>query len=756
MGVLDAVLQYKATKEAQQQQDIQAIPQAIVLFNRAKESAQENRLKELAFRGDLAVKGIKLNADNTFSRDESMMSETDKLIEKGKVATAQRAIYDAGGPAPSGFGQSANPQGQQGKIVAEDYDQFGRPKSFKDIGAQQQIKDAEPLAADSATRFSGAQQGMQNVNDIVNQINTHKGNRKDLIYQANLAIEAENAKDTIIPGAKALYKVSKLTRTSDQSKQLANSFSTLSENLLRARTGATAPDPEIVREYARTLLKTFQESPTTWNQKLQNDFNFLKTTHDELRPLRSSETGDFTPINQNDNSTDVYPTNGLQNQMVRKYLTANKSAIDFLTLGNSNRVADLAGKMGADPTAVNVYKNLETKDPIESLIRMAPTAVAATQLVRLGGQALMAKAASNNAAKLASQLEPTVQRAAEQAQVTLSALKPEEGLNKLIPVARNNIKENYVAKQYEIYGKKLDQIKGNATPITEPASVIDNLALKTNSATGNFETAQIAKVYKGLNDKMKSGKAITEADIVDGIKTLKGTYGGKVNAAKYANYEAANELSESLTGANADILKGANIGYRQFKTNYKNIDDLIGLDERKIVLSKNNDAVVKSLLNNDLGQNQQGTLQLIGDVSGIKDFPNVVTKYRGLIQTANAPMHSMLRPIVQAGQGVKKMLVGSPASGSKVSNEVKDTLNSLKGSGNKYKMEKIMNRQEIKNQNTLKSLQKQEIAATKDPTKQLRETKAKQLKEEYIKYKNNPSKFKSSIKKGAERSRKAK
>ena len=90
------------------------------------------------------------------------LSPTDELIKKGQAATAEKAIYDAGGPRPSLFGnipaapdldqqlplilQNA-PQGIQEQITAEqpasptipqvgqyyppELDEFGRPKGFK-------------------------------------------------------------------------------------------------------------------------------------------------------------------------------------------------------------------------------------------------------------------------------------------------------------------------------------------------------------------------------------------------------------------------------------------------------------------------------------------------------------------------------------------------------------------------------------------------------------------------------------------------
>ena len=66
---------------------------------------------------------------------------------------------------------------------------------------------------------------------------------------------------------------------------------TLSENILRARTGAQAPEPEMVREYARTLLMSFIESPNTWAKKINQDYGFLQGTAKEIRPKKEKEWG---------------------------------------------------------------------------------------------------------------------------------------------------------------------------------------------------------------------------------------------------------------------------------------------------------------------------------------------------------------------------------------------------------------------------------------------------------------------------------
>lgn len=112
---------------------------------------------------------------------------------------------------------------------------------------------------------------------------------KDLIYRANLSIEASGAKPTFVPGLQASYRRIKESRAGDKGANLGNKFLTLAENLLRARTGATAPEPEVVREEARTMLNSYFESPETWESKISNNELYLTGVADEVRPLRKGK-----------------------------------------------------------------------------------------------------------------------------------------------------------------------------------------------------------------------------------------------------------------------------------------------------------------------------------------------------------------------------------------------------------------------------------------------------------------------------------
>jgi len=154
---------------------------------------------------------------------------------------------------------------------------------------ENQIAESKPMPAESALRYSGALQGIRGIKEIVKKLGLGNENfnikeAKDLIYKTNLAIEGTGAKPTIIPGGQGIYRGIKMIRGGDEGSELASYFMTTAENILRARTGAAAPDPEIVREYSRSLLKSFIESPETWKSKLGQVEEFLAGTAKGIKP----------------------------------------------------------------------------------------------------------------------------------------------------------------------------------------------------------------------------------------------------------------------------------------------------------------------------------------------------------------------------------------------------------------------------------------------------------------------------------------
>lgn len=156
-------------------------------------------------------------------------------------------------------------------------------------------KERNPMAAESALRYSGAIQSIKGLQTIAKEIGIDKDGKlnpkaKELIFAANQSIEGANATNQgkgltqFIPGGVGLYKGYKYLRGGDKGSKLGSYFMTTAENLLRARTGAAAPEPEIVREYARGLLRSYIESPDTWKAKLAQEEEFAMGIVKEMKP----------------------------------------------------------------------------------------------------------------------------------------------------------------------------------------------------------------------------------------------------------------------------------------------------------------------------------------------------------------------------------------------------------------------------------------------------------------------------------------
>lgn len=157
------------------------------------------------------------------------------------------------------------------------------------VEEQSALEENKPLQGEASVRYSGALQGIRDLKLIADNIGLSNGEikdikkAKDLIYKANLNIEGVGA-ERGVPFLTGLYRGGKLLRGGNEGAKLGNLFMTLSENLLRARTGAQAPEPEVIREYARSLLKSYIENPETWKSKLMQNEEFLLGTVKSLRP----------------------------------------------------------------------------------------------------------------------------------------------------------------------------------------------------------------------------------------------------------------------------------------------------------------------------------------------------------------------------------------------------------------------------------------------------------------------------------------
>ena len=172
----------------------------------------------------------------------------------------------------------------------------------------------KPLSGDQPTKFAGATQGRQSVQDILQMLKltptggTRNGQpeyksgfgpvKRTFMKMGQEAAETDVGNVPIIgpilnPSVK---NVAGLFAGQDV-RAIGNEYMTLAEDLLRARTGAAAPEPEIVRELARTLNR-FGDDPTTVANRLLNDQEFLDSVIEGIRPGWLAKFGNTQQVQQ--------------------------------------------------------------------------------------------------------------------------------------------------------------------------------------------------------------------------------------------------------------------------------------------------------------------------------------------------------------------------------------------------------------------------------------------------------------------------
>lgn len=159
------------------------------------------------------------------------------------------------------------------------------------------IAAAKPLSGETARMLSGAKQGLSNIKDIQDvfkfseadgKVTSKDFSSKRSSLQRQRVLESAGVgKPGSIPQILSLSfadDIASLTGMStEEGRILALKFATLAENILRARTGAQAPEQEQVREETRTLLSGL-DSPASALERLREAERFLKETAKQIRP----------------------------------------------------------------------------------------------------------------------------------------------------------------------------------------------------------------------------------------------------------------------------------------------------------------------------------------------------------------------------------------------------------------------------------------------------------------------------------------
>lgn len=86
MGVLDSVLRYKEQKDAEAQADVSAIPQAVMLYQQAKQQQFDNQIKSLTMQANLAKSGFVIGKDGKLTKDNTYVDPLDALKQQNLIS----------------------------------------------------------------------------------------------------------------------------------------------------------------------------------------------------------------------------------------------------------------------------------------------------------------------------------------------------------------------------------------------------------------------------------------------------------------------------------------------------------------------------------------------------------------------------------------------------------------------------------------------------------------------------------------------
>ena len=298
------------------------LPSAVATATGTKiqESPETNLENEFAKTyGNEAIK-------KSFETEEERLINRAKAIEAAK-STGNRALYDSlvGLQKPIGktTDTSSPSTGQPRQLTAPEIDQFtgklstrGEQQKMENELMQKRLEEEQkPLSGETATRLAGAQQAKGNITSILKQLKlSPTGNMSESgkpEYQSGFGtrqrivdkVQQDAAGTTGLVFGQNVPIISDALRLpqvfADQdARQLQNDYETLAENLLRARTGATAPEPELVREFARTLNR-LGDDPTTVANRLLTNQDLLDEIIFSIKPSLRGQANQQQPQNSN-------------------------------------------------------------------------------------------------------------------------------------------------------------------------------------------------------------------------------------------------------------------------------------------------------------------------------------------------------------------------------------------------------------------------------------------------------------------------
>lgn len=589
-NALDAVLQYKAQQAAAQQAQANSLTTAFQLFNQARQQVQDNQFKALTLKAGLAEKGIKLNKDGSFSRDDNLQSPWDKLIEQGKAATAQKAIYDAGGPAPTMFGtptvpgQSASGSSSTENIVPTEYDAFGRPKAFKNLDTVKQEEIAKGIPADKAGLADLANESINSIEEV-KKILYPKGTPdsfdRGVAAASNLPGNSVPILGALIPQsvpdigvnrdlAEKAQKVARLTSSAIAGRQLI-------------QTGVAARPEETARLYSQFAANGFS-APDTGLQGLNQLQDFYK------------------------NYIEILQTKGLPE--AKKFAEEHKSEImdsqkaplkDLINTGNKNLDSVLTDQISPAAQFINSalsipFTDISPKSGLEALGFKLPAsnnAIGKTRDLIAGGIGSFANVPLRGAAALAGMtglaklgmstansikvMEETAPKAKGIISKAVDSITPANNADSLITAVRPKALAwaDSEMKQYSDAMQSIKKVGGNvqtSDALTSLQKVISDLKIKAEDGTflrkPTVAEKRILDAEQYLNKvSAKTGTGeIPSTTVVDAAKKIAGKFSKNGGSEQHLALNAAHELLSTLPTEAQGILKTANIKYGDFKT----------------------------------------------------------------------------------------------------------------------------------------------------------------------------------------------
>lgn len=718
-SALEAVLRLKADEAARAQQQSDNLTQAVNIFQRAKESVQSNQLQLLQVKSNLAKDGLKMNQDGSFSRDDSLLSESDRILQKAKLADAAKSLGDrnlfnqiTGNSQQQIDTTQVNPQEAQINPndetsqlyqVANQVDPFTGKPTAEAEQAKAQLELNKSIRTDHQKQLftarksfdvyqADANQALVAIDKIESQAKNLPEYRRGGLNQITGRIDAaykEFSKDKEV--TRYLGVVSQ--ELIPMARKLMEEKGPITEfDVARVEKGLgdiTAPleDKKFllnelrdkVKQALLTKSKIAEISQEDIEGKYSDLFKRAGTSSKKNSPTQEKDQGLF--------ESDTKPTDikGKISQNINDMISPaasfvnNALAVPFVTSPK-----DMVEKSGG--------KYPESSYPAGKALDMAFGVAGSVANLPVRGAISLLKGvqAANNinkAEQLMKQTEPFAKGAGVKAAEDLVKLKPVEVMDKTVKNVRQELlkksddlsQAGYVQREHAIYSDAIGKVKASDVEIKNAPKLLDEFAANNKDEFGNFITPEIKRAYTDLSEALAKNGKVTEKQLHDAVIKLKGNFKDVVDRTKSLNLSAVRDLSEGYTGEAASAIKSANLRYSQFKPVENDINDLIGLYGKRTD-SRATDTVINGLLKSDLSKNpnQARVLDKIGQETGI-DIKGATTYYGGkfrLVEGTNPNFFGV--NIRKSYSSIKDMLKGKPSGKSEVNSESMQIIKKIK------------------------------------------------------------------------------